>query len=315
MKIEKLVEMLRERLPAGENLAGMITEILCIGREAVYRRLRGEVPFSFTEMAAVSRHLGLSLDQIAGNAYSNDGFDVKLLSSEDPFRNYGEIAARYLKFFTYLTGTPCSEVSTAANTVPFNFYGPYDHLSRFRLARWMFQNEQLDTPGDLSAIEVPQELVRLQNQLVAALRGAASSTYIWDSNVFRSFVEEVRYFNRLGLISGTDAEKIRGELHRVLDDAEDFCVKGAFPNGNKMEVYLSNISFEAAYSYMEKPGFQASLFRVYSINFMETQNARICRIQKDWIRSLKRHSTLISESGEMQRIAFFARQREYVDTL
>lgn len=185
-------------------------------------------------------------------------FDVKLLSSEDPFRNYGEIAARYLKFFTYLTGTPCCEVSTAANTVPFNFYGPYDHLSRFRLARWMFQNEQLDTPGDLSAIEVPQELVRLQNQLVTALRGAASSTYIWDSNVFRSFVEEVRYFNRLGLISGTDAEKIRGELHRVLDDAEDFCVKRALPNGNKMEVYLSNISFEAAYSYMEKPGFQAA---------------------------------------------------------
>lgn len=89
MKIEKLVEMLRERLPAGENLAGMITEILCIGREAVYRRLRGEVPFSFTEMAAVSRHLGLSLDQIAGNACSNDGFDVKLLSSEDPFRKIG----------------------------------------------------------------------------------------------------------------------------------------------------------------------------------------------------------------------------------
>ena len=315
MKTDKLTEMLRERLPAGETLAGTLAEVLCIGREAVYRRLRGEVPFSFDEMAAAARHLGLSLDQIAGNACSDDGFNVKLLSSPDPLQNYGDISARYLKLFAYLAGDPTGTVSTASNTIPFTFYAPYEYLSRFRLARWMFQNEQLDKSGELSAIPVPQTLMDLQGQLSDTIRRVARTSFIWDGSIFRSFVEEVRYFRGLGVISEEDVEKIRAELHRVLDDAEEFCIKGAFPNGNKVDIYLSNLFFGATYSYAEKEGFQTSLFRVYSVNFMDSQHPRICRMQKEWIRSLKRHSTLISQSGEMQRIAFFTQQRREVDTL
>lgn len=315
MKTDKLTEMLRERLPVGENLAGTLAEVLCIGREAVYRRLRGEVPFSFDEMAAAARHLGLSLDQIAGNACSDDGFNVKLLSSPDPLQNYGDISARYLKLFAYLAGDPTGSVSTASNTIPFTFYAPYEYLSRFRLARWMFQNEQLDKTGELSAIPVPRTLMDQQEQLSDTIRRVARTSFIWDGSIFRSFVEEVRYFRGLGVISEEDVEKIRAELHRVLDDAEEFCIKGAFPNGNKVDIYLSNLFFGATYSYAEKEGFQTSLFRVYSVNFMDSQHPRICRMQKDWIRSLKRHSTLISQSGEMQRIAFFTQQRRQVDTL
>lgn len=315
MKTDKLAELLRERLPAGENLAGKLTEILCIGREAVYRRLRGEVPFSFDEMASVSRHLGLSLDKIAGNACSDDGFDVRLLSSPDTLRNYAEIAARYLKIFTYLANDPTGEISTASNVIPFTFYAPYEYLSRFRLARWMFQNEQLGTAASLGDIPVPRTLIELQDQLSDTIRQVARTSFIWDGNIFRSFVDEVRYFRGLGVISAEDVEKIREELHRVLDDAEGFCIQGAFPNGNKLDIYLSNLFFGSTYSYAWKEGFESSLFRVYSVNFMDSQHPRICRMQRDWIRSLKRHSTLISQSGEMQRIAFFTAQRRHVDTL
>ena len=36
---------------------------------------------------------------------------------------------------------------------------------------------------------------------------------------------------------------------------------------------------------------------------------------KEWIQSLKKFSTMISESGEMQRIQFFQQQREIISTL
>ena len=44
-------------------------------------------------------------------------------------------------------------------------------------------------------------------------------------------------------------------------------------------------------------------------------DAGIFRSLKEWIQSLKKFSTLISESGEMQRIQFFKQQREIIDTL
>ncbi len=46
-----------------------------------------------------------------------------------------------------------------------------------------------------------------------------------------------------------------------------------------------------------------------------TQDSEMFNSLKDWIQSLKKFSTMISESGEMQRIQFFNRQREIINTL
>ena len=61
--------------------------------------------------------------------------------------------------------------------------------------------------------------------------------------------------------------------------------------------------------------FQISLLRVYSINSMDSQSFHICRMQCNWIQSLKRHSILISESGEMQRMDFLQKQQAIIDSL
>lgn len=58
-----LIEAMKEKLPAKGKLADMLMDTLYIGKEAVYRRLRGEVPFTLQEAALVSRKLGISLDK------------------------------------------------------------------------------------------------------------------------------------------------------------------------------------------------------------------------------------------------------------
>lgn len=61
-----LIKAMREHLPEETNLANYIMDIISIGKEAVYRRLRGEVPFTFYEVSLLSQSLGISLDQIVG---------------------------------------------------------------------------------------------------------------------------------------------------------------------------------------------------------------------------------------------------------
>ena len=51
-----LVNAVREKLPSKDNLANALMDILYIGKEAIYRRLRGEVPFTLTEAAIISRN-------------------------------------------------------------------------------------------------------------------------------------------------------------------------------------------------------------------------------------------------------------------
>ena len=101
----------------------------------------------------------------------------------------------------------------------------------------------------------------------------------------------------------------------LLDELENFARKGKFESDNEVNIYISNINFEATYSYVESSNVHLSMIRVYAINSITTQDIEMCKSLKEWIQSLKKFSTLISVSGEMQRIQFFQKQREIIDTL
>ena len=153
-------------------------------------------------------------------------------------------------------------------------------------------------------MHIPDKAVHAHKLLSEVVKACRKTCFIWDSNVFYSFVKEMKYFAGLNLISETDLIHLKNELELLLHELEQISAKGEFSNGNKVAIYLSN-----------KKDFQISLLRVYSINSMDSQSPRICGIQKDWIQSLKRHSTLISESGESQRITFLEQQKSFIDTL
>ena len=280
--VKELINEMKERIPPGQNLANYLTDTLYMGKEAVYRRLRGEVAFTFDEIAVISHNLGISIDQIIGNHLSNRvTFDVNLLHSPNLYESYHEIVERYLRIFNSMKGDSATEVYSATNTIPFTFYSAYEYLSKFRLCRWIYQNGKVKTPNSLSDMHVPDKIVASHKKL----------------------------------ISTPDVMYLKNELQQLLIDLEHLSVKGEYSNGHELYIYLSNIDFEATYTYVANKDYQISLFRVYSINSMDSQSPQICEIQKNWIQSLRRHSTLISGSGEAQRIAFIEKQRSIIETL
>ena len=52
-----LIEAAKEKFPAKGQLANILMDTLYMGKEAIYRRLRGEVPFTFQEAAIISKEL------------------------------------------------------------------------------------------------------------------------------------------------------------------------------------------------------------------------------------------------------------------
>ena len=105
------------------------------------------------------------------------------------------------------------------------------------------------------------------------------------------------------------------DTEQSLDELEELAINGKTADGNRVRIYVSNINFEATYSYVDTNNLQLSLIRIYSINSITTMDNEIFCTLKEWIQSLKKFSTLISESGEMQRIQFFKQQREIIDAL
>ena len=295
--LNELISTMKERIPQDMNLANTLADILCMGKEAVYRRLRGEVSFTIDEVALLSQKLGISIDQIVGSHVSNKvTFDLNLLHATSALESY-------------------YEVYTASNSLPFTLYSSYENLSKFRLCRWMYQNGDIKTPHSLEDMSVDERIVNVHKKLSESIRQCPKTFFIWDTNIFYSFVKEIKYFASLNLINKDDVMHLKEELLQLLGVVEHLSIKGEFSENKKVSFYLSNISFEATYSYIEKHDYQVSLLRVYSINSMDSQSSYICQMQRNWIQSLKRHSILVSESGEAQRIAFLQKQLEVINTL
>ena len=67
--VKELINEMKDRMPQDQSLASYLINTLCIGKEAAYRRLRGEVAFTLDEIAIISCNLGISIDQIIGNHF------------------------------------------------------------------------------------------------------------------------------------------------------------------------------------------------------------------------------------------------------
>ena len=85
-----LIEAAKEKFPAKGQLANILMDTLYMGKEAIYRRLRGEVPFTFQEAAIYfQKNWGYPLDRIAGVSFSNNAMFriINVVDHRQPLRN------------------------------------------------------------------------------------------------------------------------------------------------------------------------------------------------------------------------------------
>lgn len=313
---EELIEAVKRRLLPDRSLAGVLMETLSLGKEAVYRRLRGEVAFSFYEVVKISQAMGLSLDEVATNSVMNGAlFSMNLKRTENPFDYFFSICNNYRDIYIYMKDDPLSVVNSAANTLLFVFHAKYKMLTKFRLCRWLHQYQELKEVKTMESIEIPEKLMEVLDSLSTMILDVPVTNIIWDSNLFLTLVNDIKYFADLGFISVEGVNELKSELMQLLDEIENTAYQGCYPTGNKVNIYVSNVHFESSYTYMEKPGFQIGMFHLYSIDYIHSHHPDVCTEQKRWIESLKRYSTLISQCDERHRVAFFSKQREYVNLL
>ena len=310
-----LVNAVKEKLPPKDNLANALMDILYIGKEAIYRRLRGEVPFTLAEAAVISRKLGISLDKMIGVSFRDNAvFDMNIVSSEKPFEAYYSILEKQVDLFRSVKEDETSEIGTSSNIIPQTLSLKYNMLSKFRLFKWMYQNENIKCKH-FEEMEIPQKMVEKQKEYSDLVSHIHSVDYIWDNMIFSHLVNDIQYFCSIHLITDEDKDMLKEELFLLIDEMEELSARGKSKAGNDVKIYISNINFEATYSYLDTSSTQLSLIRIYSINSITTQDQEMFRGLKEWIQSLKKFSTLISESGEMQRIQFFNQQREIISAL
>ena len=292
-----LISAMKEKLPQGTNLANLLMDILYIGKEAVYRRLRGEVPFTLAEAAVISQKIGISLDRITGTTFRGNAlFDLNLTHYDNPIETYYGIIEHYAKIFSVIKEEPESELNTSSNIIPQTIYLKYPLLSKFRMFKWIYQHSQQNNTQCYEQLELPDKLLDRQREFVSETQFVRNTYYILDSMVFRYLTNDIRYFIDSHLITDENVRNLREELLELVDELEHIATVGAFETGREVQFYVSNINFEATYSYVESQQHCLSLIRVFAINSITSIDPEVFKQVKEWIQSLKKFSTLITNS-------------------
>lgn len=307
-----LIEMLVADRPEYTNPAGFIAETLNIGREAAYRRLRGEVLFTFSEAAQLALKLNLSLDQAMGRVRAgNVLFQLQFNDFYSTLEKYNEVLERDIRFFRRVTPEPNTILATAGSMIPPEFFMRYEHMAKFKFFKWLYQHGLSDpNVRTYEQLQVPESLVGSYDDYVRGAEGIKSTCYVFDNVGFKHWINAIRAFRAMHLISDESIRALLAELMQLLDLLEELTVKGRYPNGNKVMFYLSDIDLESAYSYLSTPGGVSCSLGIFSLNSLRTSDPDMLDLVKRWIQTQMRFSTLISESGELQRIRYFKRQRE-----
>lgn len=297
-----------------EKIVSILADILCLGKEAIYRRLRGEVRFTFDEVATISLKLGISIDNIVGIKDKERAvFNLDLMLANDINQNYIKRLEEYINLMKRASKKTDSKMRSAFNSLPYFFYMHYENLAKFKLFKWAYQIKK-SYPVPFKDLELTKEAIAYQKAFVTESRNIKYSSIILSQDIFTSFIREIKYFQNLNLMDETDLQNIKTELNELLTEMESLTISGTYSSGTEVFLYLSNIDIDASYILLEYEGHSHAHLNLYGISGINSRSYNICQTHYEWINSLKRYSTLITQGGEMQRYKFFQEQRKIINS-
>ena len=298
------------------TLANRITDILAIDKDAVYRRLRGEVNFSFAEMAFIAKNLGISLDGIVGieNAQSRPA-QLNFSNPVNPNSIDYSMFSGHVDLLKSIKDEPDTKIMEASNIFPHYLYQDFEYITRYHMFRW---NHAGGFGNSLSfhEVRIPERMRILQKQTCEYARNISSSIFIWDYLIFQRLVNNIKYFAKIRLVKDEEVTMIKNDLIKFLERIENIAVKGKYEEtGKKVSIFISDIASDANYSCLKSKNIHLTLIRAFILNATVTFDYEVFKNTVSWITSLQRMSTLISVTGEKIRAMYFDTQREIIDTL
>ena len=120
---DNLLNAIKEEFPQKTNLVNALVDLLCIEKEAVYRRLRGEVAFTFAEIVTIANAFGISLDNLVGTVTAKSRpFQLKLVDFVNPMETDYDMLDQYIDILGLAREDDRSELIDCTNILPQQLY-------------------------------------------------------------------------------------------------------------------------------------------------------------------------------------------------
>jgi hypothetical protein len=298
-----------------------IAELLSISNDSAYRRIRGDKPISFEELKTICSHYKISLDQLLNLQSNNFIFTGKLNNDENfKFENWLE---EVLRQFSIIAASPKKHIYFLLKDLPFNLHFQIPELTAFKCFVWLrsFSGYQVDKgikfsfnyPGFEEHNAIGMKIVNVYNTI--------PTTEIWNTEGINTTLQQIDYYHEAGgIISKEQAIILFDKVEELVNHIEKeaglgykFRI-GEQPNSGSAEYRLFNNELIIGdNSLIAEVGDVKMTFLNHSfMHFVGTRDEAFNKALFNNFNNLMQKSTLISTSGERDRVKFFNRLREEI---
>jgi hypothetical protein len=293
-----------------------LMETLNISRESVYRRIRGDISFTFEEIAKLSVDLGFSVDElIMKETPTHVFFDLPINEIQSPSDTFVTMFEQYFQCLYTMPFSKDSESLMVLNQIPCEFIIFFNHLFKFSYYRWMHQYQESSLKYFYSDVVLPDKLVYLQQKTIENLSKIRNNTFIFDSNVFLNLIKVIQYYYKRRLINEEEFLLLRDDLVKLVDMVESIAQTGFYISDTKYNFYLSLLNIESSSRYIRCEDQTKSQFFVGVMEPLSVANPNLCLLHKKWMDSMRKYSTLITQSNEIVQVRYFNKQRGYIEDM
>ncbi|MDR3142061.1 MAG: hypothetical protein LBU37_10100 [Tannerellaceae bacterium] len=308
-----LIDKIFEKLPSDVNPVDYLMEVLHISRKSVYRRKKGELPFSFEEIVVLSKELEFSIDELIAKGNENQAiFTHKTDTLFDPKETFISILNKYHDFYKKAAQSKSFEGVFTMNRILFMHALNTTHLFKFFYYMWVHQGYNIPLNFRYSEMDFPPEILALSKKVWEYVRNVGNTTIIMDELIFKNIFDEIAYYYQRELLTTEEYIRLKDELLAYIKRLEVIVSLGTNECGSNYAIYLSTLNIESNSCYYKIDDDIESSFWVFGISPIYTNNNFVFTSHKKWIDSLKKYATLISQSNELLQSKFFNEQYNYI---
>ncbi|MEO1517633.1 MAG: hypothetical protein AAFV95_21595 [Bacteroidota bacterium] len=319
---QQLLETILSKYAKKATAVEELSQILAIGKDAVYRRLRGDTLLTPDELGLLSRQFKISLDALVFENTDTVFFTFNRFSKTS--KNFEEFLWNFLEEMERASKLPDYRFYYASAELPLFQSMFVPELIAFKMFIW--GRTVLDfgfiQEASFSFDLIPLPLMQLTEKMLS-IYIRLPSTELWSQNIIDNTLNQFEYHLSSGSFKRPeDALLLCDKLSELIDHMQLMArhgrkmALGATPSetsGSSFDLYHNEMVHTNNTILATTTTGNVLYTTLSNPNFLKSSDPQICEFMEDWFQKVIVKSNSISMQSERSREWFFNRLRKKIE--
>jgi hypothetical protein len=319
MEIQKFFfEKIKNKIPPNIRLVDIVAEILNVGTDSAYRRIRSEKELTMSELSKLCQYFNISIDSIINRQSNNILFKYSPLDING-IDNYYIYMKDLSDLLEDIAKSKEKEIFFMAMDIPIVHFTPFLELMLFKIYTWFrsINNLQISYDKFVESLDL-KRLSTYYDKITEAYK-QIPSTEIWTISTIEPVLHLIDYYSNLNCFENKNTLSIIYKQFLQLIDRLEKCAENESKE-NKWNIvpfrmYLNTVNFMNDFMIAKKDGTNITAIKLYTINGIFTSNKYFYSEAEKWMKNTMSKSLFLSGASAMERFKFFQKIKTKVNNL